>query len=227
MTSDFFDDDLLQSDGAARAAAGTRAAPRPGPDAEGLARHQKATSGQMAATVQEMEILRRRQDLLEKEKHELESLTRKQEEYESGKKTVIEALGSGIVGIEKDEVQATRMAELLGETRARFADALAELRAVNEDKWSDEEFARELDRALALVRNAQAMYRKAMARIEAAGWHRVSAPAGSAEEVVRFGSEGRKSFGYWLKVGLAVSLPGIVMALALFVAWLLASGVVF
>jgi hypothetical protein len=169
-------------------------------------------------------LLRRKQELLEKEKDNLESLARKQEEYERGKKEIMEALAESIVSVEKDEVQATRMAELLGETRSRFQDALVELSGIDENKWAEAGFVVELNRALALVRNTQAVYRKAIARIEAAGWHKLAAHAAAGHQALLQADGHRTGFGYWFKVGLAVTLPAIVAGVVLFVAWLFLTG---
>jgi len=228
MATDFFDDDLLRPDADAAAAQGAQAQPVAGEmepaEAHRLARHQDDVTRHVAGTVRDIEELRRKQDALEKEKNQLENLARTQEDYEQGKRSVIDALTTSIVGIEKDEVQATRMAELLGETRARFSDLLAEIRGIDEDNWSEEDFTGELNRALALVRNAQGSYRKGLARIEAAGWHKISAAA-AVQEQAPYVPGPKRGFWYWVKVGIAVSLVPVIVAIVLFVAWVILTGI--
>jgi hypothetical protein len=227
MSGDFFDEDLTRPGATSREKdpAAEAGAERGDPEGGRLTRHREDTSHRVAGAMRDLEMLRRKQEALAKEKDQIEDLARKQEAYERGKREMVDALAASTVSVEKEEVQAVRLAELLGTTRASFADALAELKAINEDTWPDATFEEELNRALAVVENARALYKKSVARIEAAGASRAAAP----EALTSSGSDGgerRRGFGYWLMVGVAVSLPGAVLAVALFVAWLFLSGLI-
>jgi hypothetical protein len=225
MGTDFFDEDL--SGGGARREGATTS------DAEGehagpgtLARHREEVSSGVSDAASQIDRLRSRQEELEKEKTTLEELGKRQDQYETQKRDVIQKLSRGIVLAEKEEGQATRLAALFAEMRARFRDSLSELQSINEEDWSDEEFEAELTRGLAVVESAQSLYEKALARIDASGWQKGGAKAQS--DILGAGQLAkpkRPGFGYWLKVGIAVSLPLAVVLVVLFGIWLFVMGI--
>jgi len=225
MGTDFFDDDLLQPNlkpqGIPEQRENSPARSSSDASAGKLAQQKEELSGQVAAAVKEIEQLRMKQEDLEKEKSKLQELGRKQEEYERGKRDVIEKIDRGIITVEKEEVEATRMVELLSETRSKFKNMLAELRNINEDAWVDENFMDELNRASAMVENARMDYKKALARIDASSWHKDTARVQA--DLMEDGASGAAlghGFGYWLKVGLALTLPLITILILLFIIYL-------
>jgi len=230
MDTDFIDDDLLRMEGSRQQDTEDRdGVPVTAIGEVGLgrmARQKGELTQQVAGASQEIETLRMRQETLEKEREALEELGKRQENYERRKEDILQRLGRSIVLLEKEEAQATRMAELVGETRSRFTDLLAEIRGINEETWADEDFQLELHKARTLVDGARKTYEQAIARIDAASWHKAGSlkrPASPVEEMSREAGL-TKSFGYWLKVGMAMSLPALFVLVLLFVAWLLLTG---
>lgn len=187
-----------------------------------MAKHKQEIEENVLQASQELERLRKRQEELEREKRELEEVRRKQEEYQRGKRDLIEKLGQSLVTMEKDEVQAQRMAELLSATRKRFKEMLSELQGISEEAWAEEQFGEELSKALTLVENLRMEFNKAISRVEAVGGGHahVGALTPVTSEAVRLTVEDEKPFGYWLKVGVAISLPVVVTLVALAVIWI-------
>jgi len=237
MSRDFFDDDLLESgeqtpaskdeavveaDVAEPSVVSEEEYGSP-ESADRLARHKEELSGQVAGAVSEIELLRRRQDALEKERAELEDLARRQEAYQRGKRDIIEKLDRSIVLLEKEELQAKQMIQLLGQIRGRFKESLAEVRQIKEETWPDASFQDELNKALVLVEEARSDYESGLAKIEASSWHRDLGGRKFAAPLQQIESRPRaeKRFGYWLKVGLAVSIPLMLMLGVLFAAVLI------
>ena len=230
MGTDFFDDDL-STGGEKRGGddpdkkPGLERAPSEAAGAGRLVKHKEDLSAKVSDSLNEIDRLRRRQEELEREKSGLESLTRKQEEYERGKQDIIEKLDRSLILIEKEEIQAAQMAEILSTTLARFKEALNELRQIDEERWSDEGFTAELNRSLTLVDDARELYKKGLAKIEASRWHdaagRKGETAGLDRAVSGHGVSG--TFGYWLKVGMAVTLPLTIVLATLFVIYLFAT----
>ena len=216
MGTDFIDDDLSRK--AAEAGDAESSASR-------LSRQKEQLTNQVADTAEEIERLRMRQDELEHEKTSLEELNRKQDEYARSKKDIIENLSRNIILMEKDEVLANRMVELLSASRARFKDVLSEIRDIREESWSEAEFEEELDKALALIESARMEYSKAVAKIDAESWQKGGgqAPLATLEDAGR-GALANKGFLFWFKVGVAVSLPVMLVLLLLFLGYVL-SGV--
>lgn len=227
MVKDFIDDDLLSisrnrersgSDGAPIRSAISR------DGMEKLASQRNELNHHVADAAHEIEELRQRQSSLEREKRELEELGRKQDEYTTTKREMIEKLTGSIMILEKEEMQAARMLELFGILRSKFKEALVELRAISEGSWTEDAYQMELNKAVVIVEDARNTFQKGIAKMEAAGWSRKDVPAGvasAAEVAIKMQSRG---FMYWLKAGLAVSLPLIVFGSILFVLWLYFSG---
>jgi len=220
MAKEFIDDDLLKTDDSGE--------DWDEQDSDGMARvarHREELTDQVAGATDEIERLRMRQMELEKAKKSLEELTQRHEEYDQGKKEMIDKLTRGLTMVEKEEVQATRMVELLSETRSRFKELLNDLSDIDETKWSENNFKTELSRALVKVDIARADYKKALARIDVVSWYKSGGGDKQSDmfrEMTRDVSD-TKSFGYWLKVGLAASLPLIiVIILAVITLWIIA-----
>ncbi len=221
MGTDFFDDDLVKAN------AGARGGDAGGEDAAGrMARQREQLTTQVADAAEEIERLRMRQEELEHEKSRLAELNRKQEAYESGKREVIDQLAHAVVLMEKDELQANRMVELLSAARARFKDMLGELRAIREAKWADGDFEEELTKALALVESARIEYGRAMARIDAESWQRTGDGRARLATIEKghLGALAERGFWFWVKMGFAFCLPLILLLLALFAGYLVSMG---
>jgi len=191
-----------------------------------LEKQKEDIADKVANAAEEIERLRLRQDELEYAKQALEELNRKQDSYDQGKKDILASLSRSILQMEKDEVRAARMVELLGSTRAKFKDLLAEIHDIHEERWSESEFEAELDRALALIENARMVYNKSVAKIDAESWQRGERGAGELAPLDGPGgsSLANKGFGFWLKVGIAIALPIVLGMSALAAAYLWVSG---
>jgi hypothetical protein len=186
-----------------------------------LARQKDNIADKVASAAEEIERLRMRQDELEYAKQALQELNRKQNDYDHGKKEILASLARSILQMEKDEVRAARMVELLGATREKFKALLAEIHAIHEERWGESEFEEQLDRSLALIENARMVYNKSVAKIDAESWQRGERASGSLVPLdgTGRGSLADKGFGFWLKVGVALALPLVLALTALAVAY--------
>lgn len=237
MANDFFDDDLIrQRDRAARIKMGPGDEPAPrdsGLDdsARGvsdlnltrMARHKQEVDTQATRAMQELEALRKRQEQLEIEKRELEEFKRKSEEFERGKRDMVANIKRSLTSIERDEMYAQRMMELLESTRNRFKALLGDLEKIDEQSWNDSNIRVELSRALGVIEDARVEYNKSMAKIEAIKSER-SDRAEPAMAPVVFEDEGafsgpEKPFGYWVKAGAGFLLPLIATLILLTVVY--------
>ena len=225
MGTDFFDDDLLKTDSSAMdKVERTEGVPtRPISDASltRMMKQKDEVMHQVASATQEIEQLRMRQETLEKEKADLQDLTRRQEEYEKEKLAILEKLVQSVVMLEKEETQAIRMVELLSMMRARFKDTLAELKAIDESKWPDEAFQMELNKAIVIVEEARTTYRQALAKVDAARWQKTGVGEAAADTFDGAGGAPgtRNDFLHWFKMGLAISLPLMILIVLLFLVY--------
>lgn len=226
---DFFDEDLVKPrDGVKRIKMGPADQPARTADPDNtpgdvlpvsdfnltrMVRQKEEISEEVALKARELERLRQRQTDLEVQKKGLEELRSKQSDYESGKRELKERMTQSLIGLEKREIQTSQLADLLGETRRRFREMLNELGEINEENWPDEAFREELNKALAQIDDMRMEFNRSMSRVEMAVGSDDSSPGDHKPvifEETRPAMEMERNFGYWMKVGLAVSLPLII-----------------
>ena len=240
MGTDFFDDDLVREREAALKIKldGEKAgAPRDGniPSSRDLpnrpvsdltlthlARHKQEVTDQMVDKAQELDRLRARQEELEKERRLLEEMRQKQESFDAGRRELKERLGESLVRMQKDQLNAERLSQLLDETRRAFRARLDEVAALNEEEWDEDHLLEELNKALALLEDVRAEYNQALAKIEAVHPQAASAAAKplAFEDEPGIGPAGGGGFGYWLRAGLAFTLPLVLALSALALVWM-------
>ena len=163
--------------------------------------------------------LRRQQEQIERQKRELEELSRRQEELEAGRSEMTEKLTRALVVLERQSNDAQKRVEqlhLLGES---FASHLNSLESINPKSWPSADLQKELNRALGMVDHARTEYGQQRARFAAdvaEGTATDGSPAENPYEDM-FGHSSDKSFVYWLKAGVAFTLPLFLLGiLALF-----------
>jgi len=147
-------------------------------------------------------LLRRQQEELERQKNDLEELRRKHEDYARGRQEMIEQLTRALVLLEREQIEAQRRVELCISTQQSFRDALEQLQRIRDEEWTSENVRTELSRALGLIENARAEFQRACARLEGL----------SSKPVVpeKKKEEGLTEFARYFWLGLAASLPLII-----------------
>ena len=235
--TDFFDDDLVRQRPGARAPAPARSedsvetlgqggAPDDVPvrtisdlNLTRMARHKHQVTEQSTVALQELERLKKRQEELEQEKRQLEEMRRKHDDFDRGKREMTDHLKRSLVSLEREEVEYGRLVEQLGATRKRFKALLAGLEEIKEETWAEEEIRDQLNRSLGIIEDTRMEYNKALAKIDAVKGGEKAAPSGAAPANPMLYEDHapaeEKPFAYWIKVGLAVSLPLVVALLIL------------
>ena len=169
--------------------------------------------------------LRRQQEQIEKQKRELEELSRRQEELERGRAEMTDKLTRSLVVLEREAYETQKKLEQLRATRESFGQHLEILEGIDPKGWNPTDLHRELSRALSTVDDARAEFSQQRSRLQAiATQDAEDVPLPEAgPEVVRGGGE--RSFGQWVLIGLALSLPLIMVGLmSLLVFWWMAKG---
>lgn len=163
----------------------------------------------------ELMQLRERQNQIEKEKVRLEELTRKQDELESGRNEMADKLARAIVVVQRETEEAQRRLEQLNTIQDTFAEHLRNLDEIDPKSWHGRDLPKELTRALGTVDEARSAYARSHAKI---------APSSDMEsmavgdEGTFFHENGDAGFVYWLRNGLAFTLPLLSLGtIALFV----------
>ena len=180
---------------------------------------------QVQKAQEQLLLLRRQQEQIEKQKRELEELSRRQEELERGRAEMTDKLTRSLVVLEREAYETQKKLEQLRATRESFGQHLQILEGIDPKGWNSADLHRELSRALSTVDDARAEFSQQRSRLQAIATQdaeNVSLPE-AAPEVVRGGGE--RSFGQWVLIGFAFSLPLIrFVLLSLLIFWWMAKG---
>jgi chromosome segregation ATPase len=109
----------------------------------------------VAEAQQKLSELRRAQEELERERASLEETRRRQLELKTGRQEMIQHLTRGVGLLQEAEFCARRDAEQMSKTLVGFREALEKIQAVQEETWTQDNFASELTRALTTLENAR------------------------------------------------------------------------
>jgi hypothetical protein len=220
--SEFVDDDFQSARKAAAAAAPVVGTADRAPSREEV----DSKVGDMHNKLAE---LKRAQQELERERAALEEIRRKQTEFSTGRQEMLEYLTRGIGLLEEAEFAARREAEQMGKTLNDFRDALAKVQSINEEAWARDNLTVELSRANTTIENARMEWNSA--RLKFPVLDGAMTPADSVGSgPSRSGSSGLESagpfvqprtYGEMCKMGLALTWPIVIVALAIFIVLLL------
>jgi hypothetical protein len=158
------------------------------------------------AAQDELLALHRQQEELERQKSELEDLRRKQDEYTRGRAELIEDLTRSLVAVERQQLEAQRLAELCVRSRESLRDHLEQVQSLNDAEWTNTNLPAELGRALGIIENARLELHRARVKLDCldpAISERLA--AGSKSKLLGSGEAWR-----YVLIGAAVSAPLIV-----------------
>jgi DNA repair exonuclease SbcCD ATPase subunit len=161
---------------------------------------------QVALAQERLVALKRQAEQLEREKAKLEELSRRQEQFDSGRAEMVDKFTGSLVQIQRETDETLKRLEILKNIQSTFSTYLQELEAINPKEWTSEELNKELSRAVGAVEDARSVYIKASAQIAVE-------PLTGPSVVESEPSEGGQSFSYWLMAGLAFTLPLVVIGL--------------
>ena len=161
---------------------------------------------QVALAQERLLALKRQSEQLEREKAKLEELSRRQEQFDSGRAEMVDKFTGSLVQIQRETDETLKRLEVLKNIQSTFSTYLQELEAINPKEWTSEELNKELSRAVGAVEDARSIYIKASAQIAVE-------PLAGPSVVEAEPSEGGQSFSYWLMAGLAFTLPLVVIGL--------------
>src|SRR3954463_463378 len=155
--------------------------------------------------------LKRQQEQIEKQKRELEELSRRQEELERGRTEMTDKLTRSLVVLEREAYDSQKKLEQIRATRESFEQHLALLESIDPKSWNPADLHKELSRALSAVDDARAEFSQQRSRLQAAEEANgdVALPD-AAPDVSDLIAGGGRSFGQWVQIGLAVTLPLII-----------------
>ncbi|MEO8440203.1 MAG: hypothetical protein ABI540_08280 [Spartobacteria bacterium] len=156
--------------------------------------------------------LKRQQEQIEKQKRELEELSRRQEELERGRAEMADKLTRSLVVLEREAYDAQKKMEQLRATRESFGQHLELLESIDPRTWNPTDLNKELSRALSTVDDARTEYSQQRSRLQATADEHESGPLPDTNSGFENNGGMAHSFGQWLQIGLAFTLPLIIFA---------------
>ena len=164
--------------------------------------HQAEVETKLDTMRDQLQTLRRQQEELERQKTDLEELRRKQDEYTRGKVEMLDSLTRALVTLEREQLQAQRLAELCENTTTAFKDYLDRLQAINDTEWSSTNLRLELSRALGLIEDSRMEFNRARTKLTCLD------NQGTPEAPTETTTDGnRKEIIRYLRIGAAASAP--------------------
>ena len=161
--------------------------------------------------------LKRQQEQIEKQKRELEELSRRQEQYQQGKTEMIEHFTRALVVLERQIYDAQKRVEQLRSINESFIQHLAILESINPKAWENSDINKELNRALSAVDDARTEYTRSRAVISAETNEDVLAATNASAGNSGYYDPPARDFAYWLKSGVAFTLPLLVLGIGIIV----------
>ncbi|HEY2713061.1 MAG TPA: hypothetical protein VGI60_11145 [Chthoniobacterales bacterium] len=168
--------------------------------------------------------LKRQQEQIEKQKRELEELSRRQEELERGRGEMTDKLTRSLVVLEREAYEAQKKMEQLRATRESFGQHLEILEGIDPRTWNPTDLNKELSRALSMVDDARAEYSQQRSRLQATTNESENLPLPEASPALENNNGMAHSFGQWMQIGFAFTLPLIVFAIIALVVFLWMNG---
>jgi len=166
----------------------------------------------------ELEKLKRQLEDIEKQKSRLEELKRRQDELENGRIEMTDKLTRSLVTVQREIDESQKRLEQLNQIYNSFTQHVRYIDSINAKSWGSAELPKELSKALSAVEDARSDYSKALPKIS------VDAPAEAAASVSGYESgyeyAEERGFMYWLKSGVAFTLPLTVLGLIGLIVWI-------
>lgn len=171
---------------------------------EAVTPYQEDFEDQVHEAQEQLQELRHKQELVERQKMELEELHQKKDDFMRGRTEVSDRLSRCITTLDREAVEVQKRADLYLDTKEAFEHQLKIVQALRPEVWSRKELRNELSRAIEKIADAQEQIDKASNVFSGMK----SAPhlkAQSMRGALSAGDEG--SFSYWMMRGLAFTLP--------------------
>ncbi|NQU11068.1 hypothetical protein HQ590_09780 [bacterium] len=149
--------------------------------------------------------LRRQQEELEHQKGDLEELRRKQDEYTRGRAEMVERLTRSLATIEREQIEARRLAESCGKTTAAFREYLDRLQSISDEEWTSATVRGELGKALGVIDDARMEYNRARTKLDCL--NPAADPAAAALADTQQPPFERKELVRWAVLGAVASAP--------------------
>lgn len=217
MSSQFDESDFVDSDyQAAREATLASGTPATAPALPSRPPSREEINAKVNVAQQKLSELKQAQEELERERAALEEARRRQMEFHTGREEMIQLLTRGLGLLTEAEFAARRDSEQMAKTLADLQAALENVRTINEETWTNENWSVELTRGLTTIENARLEWNTARLK-----WPALNRPI-TLDESEAAGTDpaaapvlGNLSFRQLCRLGFALTWPLVLLLFAI------------
>ena len=160
---------------------------------------------------EELLKIRQQHEKTERETNQLETLRRKEERFDTGRREMTEKLSRSLVRLERDLYNSQKAIEEITTARDLYHRHLEVMRSLQPEAWQGGNLDAELDRSIGAIEDAEDEYGKVSRRLASVLPEDHSAMEGSSTG----GFALPQNFVAWMRCGLAFTLP-LIIAMVLF-----------
>ena len=160
--------------------------------------------------------LRQQEEQIRRQAEELEELTQKEEQFKSGRVEVSEQLHKYLSILDREATEAQRLAEDCGAAHEKLEAHLNNIQALHPESWSRADRKAELARALGYIESAEDEIDEVLPLVESFGKQGFFKSKTPSFSMPISSPVTQGSFLYWMKSGLAFSLPLVGFAVVAF-----------
>ncbi len=167
--------------------------------------------GKLVEAQQQLEQLQHQQEVVERQKVELEELTQRKEEFLEGQICITDKLASTITSVDRELFEMRQEIEDLEQTRKCFAEHQQKIDGINPEAWTRDELKHELNRAISMLDHAEDEYDEALSYFSNSNHSTVFSNRSKPSKSKSQGSAPQGEFAAMFKQGLAFNLPIFVL----------------
>lgn len=167
--------------------------------------------GKLVAAQQKLEQLQQQQELIEKQKAELEELTRRKDDFLEGQVNMTERLSACLTSIDRALYEMRQDMEDLEQTRKCFADHQQKIDSINPDSWSRDQLQKELTKSIAMLDHAEDEYDEAIAYFSKSKHSNIFGNGKKASKISSKVKGEQSEFMAMFKQGIAFNLPIVIL----------------
>jgi hypothetical protein len=212
--SEFVDDDLATARQRAHTTVATPESPTSAPSKEEV-------ENKVGRMQQKLAELKRAQQELERERASLEETRRRQVEFTTGREEMVHHLTRGVGLLEEAEFAARRDAEQMAKALGGLKEALHKIHGIQEETWTKDNLHVELTRASTIIENARMEWNSSRLKFPVLSGATPDPAAPSAPEGAWPDLLKQQNYAEICKLGLALTWPLALVALAIFLVLLL------
>ncbi|MEO0413854.1 MAG: hypothetical protein AAF226_02750 [Verrucomicrobiota bacterium] len=159
----------------------------------------------------QLRMLREKEELLRRQAEELEELSAKEEDFKEGRGRVLDRIDRYMNMLDREALDARATADECAELNERLAAHLNSINNLRPETWSRTDRSSELSRALGYINNAEDELANAVPFVDSLSGRKSLFKQNPISDKIPQAMRG--DFLYWLKSGIAFSIPMAVIAL--------------